>query len=209
MFYRIAKRLLDLFCSVLGLLVLSPVMIWAAVMIMRKMGPPAIFTQPRAGKGGAPFLLYKFRSMTDERDASGEFLSDGERLTDFGKHLRQTSMDELPQLWNVIRGDMSIVGPRPLLVEYVPLYSETERRRLDVPPGITGWAQINGRNAISWQEKFALDVWYVENKSIALDARIILLTIKKALSREGVSAKGEATMPRFLGTRERDGSDDK
>ncbi|MDR1514749.1 MAG: sugar transferase [Synergistaceae bacterium] len=198
---------MDLFCSVLGLLLLSPIMVWAAAMIRRKMGPPAVFTQPRAGKDGESFLLYKFRSMTDERDASGELLPDGERLTDFGRWLRRTSIDELPQLWNVIRGDMSIVGPRPLLMEYVPLYSETERRRLDAPPGITGWAQINGRNAISWREKFALDVWYVENRGVMLDVRIILLTIKKALSREGVSAQGEATMPRFLGGRDR--SDDK
>jgi lipopolysaccharide/colanic/teichoic acid biosynthesis glycosyltransferase len=206
-FYRVTKRLMDLFCSVLGLLLLSPIMVWAAAMIRRKMGPPAVFTQPRAGKDGESFLLYKFRSMTDERDASGELLPDGERLTDFGRWLRRTSIDELPQLWNVIRGDMSIVGPRPLLMEYVPLYSETERRRLDAPPGITGWAQINGRNAISWREKFALDVWYVENRGVMLDVRIILLTIKKALSREGVSAQGEATMPRFLGGRDR--SDDK
>jgi lipopolysaccharide/colanic/teichoic acid biosynthesis glycosyltransferase len=206
MFYRAAKRLIDLFCASLGLLLLSPVMIWAAVMIRRKMSPPAIFAQPRAGKDGAAFLLYKFRSMTDERDASGLLLPDGERLTDLGQWLRRTSVDELPQLWNVIRGDMSIVGPRPLLPEYVPLYNETERRRLEALPGITGWAQVNGRNEISWQEKFALDVWYVDNRSVLLDVRIILLTIKKALMREGISAQGEATMPRFSGSGDR--SDD-
>jgi lipopolysaccharide/colanic/teichoic acid biosynthesis glycosyltransferase len=201
MFYRAAKRLLDLFCAVLGLFILSPLLIWAAVMIRRKTGFPAIFAQRRAGLDGREFLLYKFRTMTDARDTEGELLPDEARLTDFGKWLRATSIDELPQLWNVIRGEMSIVGPRPLLMEYVPLYSKTERRRLEVPPGITGWAQINGRNAISWQEKFALDVWYVENRSLALDVKIILLTIKKTLAREGVSARGEATMPRFLGTR--------
>jgi lipopolysaccharide/colanic/teichoic acid biosynthesis glycosyltransferase len=203
MFYRASKRLIDLFCASLGLLLLSPVMAWAAVMIRRKMSPPAIFAQPRAGKGGALFRLYKFRSMTDERDASGQLLPDEGRLTDLGKWLRRTSIDELPQLWNVIKGDMSIVGPRPLLPEYVPLYSETERRRLEALPGITGWAQVNGRNAISWQEKFALDVWYVDNRSVSLDVRIILLTIKKALLREGISAQGEATMPRFLGSGDR------
>jgi lipopolysaccharide/colanic/teichoic acid biosynthesis glycosyltransferase len=206
MFYRAAKRLTDLLCASLGLLLLSPLMIWAAVMIRRKMSPPAIFSQTRAGKEGAPFRLHKFRSMTDGRDASGQLLPDGERLTDFGKWLRRTSVDELPQLWNVIKGDMSIVGPRPLLMEYVPLYNDTERRRLEVLPGITGWAQVNGRNAISWQEKFALDVWYVDNRSLSLDVRIILLTIKKALLREGISAEGEATMPRFLGSGDR--SDD-
>jgi lipopolysaccharide/colanic/teichoic acid biosynthesis glycosyltransferase len=207
MFYSAAKRLLDLFCGIFGLLAFSPLLIWAAVMIRRKMAPPAIFTQPRAGRYGHDFLLYKFRTMTDARDESGELLPDDARLTDFGKWLRATSIDELPQLWNVVRGDMSIVGPRPLLPEYVPLYSKTERRRLEVPPGITGWAQVNGRNAISWQEKFALDVWYVENRSFALDVKIILLTIKKALAREGISAQGESTMPRFLGTSD-DGSDD-
>jgi lipopolysaccharide/colanic/teichoic acid biosynthesis glycosyltransferase len=200
MLYRAARRLLDLSCSILGLIALSPLLIWAAIMIRRHMGSGAIFTQMRAGQDGKGFLLYKFRTMTDARDASGELLPDASRLTDFGKWLRSTSIDELPQLWNVIRGDMSIVGPRPLLPEYVPLYSETERRRLEVPPGITGWAQINGRNAISWHEKFALDVWYVENRSFALDVKIIMLTIKKTLAREGVSAQGEATMPRFLGT---------
>ena len=198
--YRTAKRLFDISCSILGLIALSPLFIWAYIMIRRHMGPGAIFTQVRAGQGGKGFLLYKFRTMTDARDAAGELLPDASRLTDFGRWLRSTSMDELPQLWNVIKGDMSIVGPRPLLPEYVPLYNETERRRLEVPPGITGWAQINGRNAISWHEKFALDVWYVENKSFALDVKIILLTIKKILAREGVSAQGEATMPRFLGT---------
>ncbi|MDR0648617.1 MAG: sugar transferase [Synergistaceae bacterium] len=206
MSYRAVKRLMDLFCASFGLLLLSGVMIWAAVMIRRRMSSPAIFSQVRAGKDGAAFRLYKFRSMTDERDASGQLLPDERRLTDLGKWLRRTSIDELPQLWNVIKGDMSIVGPRPLLMEYVPLYSEMERRRLDALPGITGWAQVNGRNAISWQEKFALDVWYVDNRSISLDVRIILLTIKKALLREGISAQGDATMPRFTGSGDR--SDD-
>jgi lipopolysaccharide/colanic/teichoic acid biosynthesis glycosyltransferase len=207
MFYSAAKRLIDIACAVLGLLLFSPLMLWAALKIRREMSPPAIFTQTRAGRNGKSFLLYKFRTMTNERGASGELLPDEIRLTEFGKWLRATSIDELPQLWNVLKGDMSIVGPRPLLLDYVSLYSETERRRLDTAPGITGWAQINGRNAISWQEKFALDVWYVDNKSVALDVRIILLTIKKALTREGISAQGEATMSRFMGTEDSDRSD--
>ena len=199
-FYRFAKRALDIMGSAAGLLVLSPVMLWAACRLRREMGR-AIFRQERAGLGGRPFYLYKFRSMTDERDANGGLLPDEKRLTDFGRWLRSTSIDELPQLWNVLRGDMSIVGPRPLLMEYVPLYSEEQRVRLGAPPGITGWAQINGRNAISWPEKFALDAWYVKHASLALDIRIIFSTIKKALAREGISAANDATMPPFKGER--------
>ena len=175
-------------------------MVWVAIRIRSQMNPPAIFSQMRAGRNGHPFRLYKFRTMTERRDRNGELLPDAERLTSFGRWLRATSLDELPQLWNVLMGDMSLVGPRPLLLEYVPLYNERERRRLDAPPGITGWAQINGRNAISWAQKFALDIWYVEHRSIALDMKIILLTIKKAVRREGISAAGEATMPRFRGS---------
>ncbi|MDR1944455.1 MAG: sugar transferase [Synergistaceae bacterium] len=192
---------MDIAGAIFGLILFSPVMLWASVKIRREMAPPALFTQMRAGKDGKPFALYKFRTMTQERDEKGGLLPDEARLTDFGKRLRSSSIDELPQFWNVLKGDMSLVGPRPLLLDYVSLYSEEERRRLDVLPGITGWAQINGRNAISWQEKFALDVWYVENMSVALDVKIILLTIKKALKREGVSASGEATMPRFMGSK--------
>jgi lipopolysaccharide/colanic/teichoic acid biosynthesis glycosyltransferase len=177
-------------------------MLWAAIRIRREMRSPAIFRQVRAGMNGKPFTIHKFRSMTDARNEAGELKSDSERLTPFGKWLRSTSIDELPQLWNVLKGDMSLVGPRPLLMDYVPLYSESQRVRLDAPPGITGWAQINGRNALSWREKFDLDAWYVKHASIALDIRIILLTIKKALEREGISSPGEATMPRFTGENE-------
>ena len=190
---------MDITGSALGLLIFSPLMLWVAVRIRREMSPPALFSQMRAGRDGKPFRLYKYRTMTNERDERGELLPDEARLTPLGLWLRRTSLDELPQLWNVLKGDMSLVGPRPLLLEYVPLYNKEQRRRLDVPPGITGWAQINGRNAISWKEKFRLDVWYVDNRSIALDIRIILLTIKKVLVREGISAAGEATMPRFTG----------
>jgi len=179
---------------------MSPLMIWAAVGARRGTGS-AIFRQERAGLGGKPFRMYKFRSMTHERDANGELPPDEDRLTDFGRWLRSTSIDELPQLWNVLKGDMSIVGPRPLPVEYVPLYSAEQRARLNVLPGITGWAQINGRNAISWPEKFALDAWYVEHAGMALDIKIILITVKKALAREGISAANGAAAPRFTGER--------
>ncbi|MDR1874556.1 MAG: sugar transferase [Synergistaceae bacterium] len=194
------KRLFDVLGAVGGLTVLSPLFLLLAVLVRRRMGPPALFRQRRAGLLGKPFMLYKFRTMNDERDERGELLPDGERLTEFGKFLRRTSLDELPQLWNVLKGDMSLVGPRPLLPDYVPLYDGTQRRRLNVRPGITGWAQINGRNAIGWDEKFALDVWYVEHYSFGLDIRILLLTLVKILKREGISAAGEATMPRFKGS---------
>ena len=200
MLYPLLKRTMDVAGSAIGLVLFSPLMLWLSHKIRREMGPPALFAQRRAGRDGKPFLLYKYRTMTNARDEKGELLPDEARLTELGKWLRATSLDELPQLWNVLRGDMSLVGPRPLLLDYVPLYNKTERRRLDVPPGITGWAQINGRNAISWPQKFALDVWYVENKSIILDIKIVLLTIKKAVKREGISAAGEATMPRFTGS---------
>lgn len=197
--YGFFKRCVDIAGAIVGLVVFSPIMIWAAMRVRREMGPPAVFTQTRAGAGGRPFRLYKFRSMTNERGADGELLPDADRLTPFGRRLRETSVDELPQLFNVLRGDMSLVGPRPLLMQYVPLYSERQRRRLDVRPGITGWAQINGRNAISWPEKFALDVWYVENRGFFLDMKIILLTVRAAVARSGISAAGEATMPPFRG----------
>ena len=180
-------------------MLLSPLLLVLIVLVRRRMGPPALFTQPRAGREGRPFVLYKFRSMTDARDAAGELLPDGERLTPFGQFLRRTSLDELPQLWNVLKGDMSLVGPRPLLLQYVPLYSDRQRRRLEVRPGVTGWAQINGRNALSWPEKFELDVWYVEHRSFWLDVKILFMTVKKILAREGISAPGEATMPPFRG----------
>jgi len=193
------KRLIDVMGAVVGLVLLSPVFFIVSILIRRRMGPPAIFTQLRAGLKGEPFVFYKFRSMTDARDERGELLPDDARLTEFGKFLRKSSLDELPQLWNVLRGDMSLVGPRPLLVDYVPLYDDTQKKRLDVKPGITGWAQIKGRNAISWDEKFALDVWYVEHNNVWLDVKILLITVWKVLKREGISPPGEATMPRFAG----------
>ena len=193
------KRLIDILGAGLGLLVLSPVLVLLILLVRRRMGPTAIFAQSRAGWDGRPFTLYKFRSMTDARDADGNLLPDAERLTPLGRFLRRTSLDELPQLWNVLRGDMSLVGPRPLLLQYVPLYNARQRRRLEVRPGITGWAQVNGRNALSWPEKFELDVWYVENRSLRLDVKILLMTVKKILTREGISAPGEATMPPFRG----------
>ena len=194
------KRLLDVAGAVAALILLSPAFLILVFLIRHRMGPPAIFAQRRAGLRGEPFVLYKFRSMNDARDQHGELLPDEARLTEFGKFLRRFSLDELPQLWNVLKGDMSLVGPRPLLLDYVPLYDETQKKRLDVKPGITGWAQINGRNAISWDEKFALDVWYVEHCHFLLDVRILLLTVWKIIRREGISAPGEATMPRFQGS---------
>ncbi|MDR1509523.1 MAG: sugar transferase [Synergistaceae bacterium] len=197
--YRTAKRALDIAGSAIGLFIFSPVMLWAAIRIMREMRAPAIFRQTRAGMNGKPFSICKFRSMTDARDEAGKLKNDSERLTPFGKWLRSTSIDELPQLWNVLKGDMSLVGPRPLLMDYVRLYSAPQRVRLDAPPGMTGWAQINGRNALSWPEKFAMDAWYVKHASMALDLKIIFLTIKKTLVREGISSPEEVTMPRFTG----------
>jgi lipopolysaccharide/colanic/teichoic acid biosynthesis glycosyltransferase len=193
------KRLLDIVGAGAGLILLSPFLSILALLIRRRMGSPVIFAQRRAGLNGEPFVLYKFRSMTDARDEEGALLPDAARLTAFGTFLRRYSLDELPQLWNVLRGDMSLVGPRPLLLDYVPLYDETQRRRLEVKPGVTGWAQVNGRNAIGWEEKFALDVWYVKRRSFLLDLKILLLTVWKILKREGISAPGEATMPRFQG----------
>lgn len=194
------KRVLDVVCSGLGLLVLSPVLLVLAILIALRLGRPVLFTQARPGLHGKPFRMLKFRSMTSVCDASGNLLPDEQRLTPFGQRLRSTSLDELPGLWSVLKGDMSLVGPRPLLMEYLPLYSPEQTRRHEVRPGITGWAQVNGRNAISWEEKFALDVWYVDNQSLWLDIKILLLTIKKVFVREGISAAGEATMSKFTGT---------
>ena len=199
---RIPKRFLDILGALAGLILLSPVLLTLAFLVRRRMGFPAIFAHRRAGLKGKPFTLYKFRTMNDSRDERGELLPDEARLTEFGQFLRRWSLDELPQLWNVLKGDMSLVGPRPLLLDYVPLYDETQRKRLDVKPGVTGWAQINGRNAIGWNEKFTLDVWYVEHYNLGLDMKILLLTFLKILKREGISAAGEATMPRFTGNDE-------
>lgn len=169
-------------------------------MIRREMGAPVLFSQTRPGRHGKPFKMIKFRTMRDAIDADGRPLPDAERLTKLGRFLRSSSLDELPELWNVLKGDMSLVGPRPLLMEYLPLYSEEQARRHEVRPGVTGWAQVNGRNAISWDEKFALDVWYVDNRSLWLDLKIIWLTLRKVVKREGISAAGEATMSKFTGS---------
>ena len=195
------KRFFDLFASFFGLLVLSPVIAIVAWKIRKNLGSPVFFRQVRPGKEGKPFQMVKFRTMRDAVDAAGNPLPDSERLTPFGNWLRSTSLDELPELWNVLKGDMSLVGPRPLLMEYLPLYSPEQYRRHEVRPGVTGWAQVNGRNAISWEEKFKLDVWYVNNQSFWLDIKILWLTVKKVLVRDGISAEGEATMSKFTGTK--------
>lgn len=193
------KRLFDIFGAGIGLIIFSIPLLILVFFIRRKLGIPVLFKQIRPGLHGKIFTMYKFRSMTDERDNNGVLLSDAQRLSKFGLKLRSTSLDELPGLWNVLKGDMSLVGPRPLLVEYLPLYNEEQARRHNVRPGITGWAQINGRNAISWEDKFKLDVWYVDNQSIWLDIKIIWLTIRKVIIRDGISAEGEATMSKFTG----------
>jgi lipopolysaccharide/colanic/teichoic acid biosynthesis glycosyltransferase len=193
------KRWIDILGAGIGLLLLSPVLIVAAILIRREMGNPVLFRQIRPGRHGKPFTMIKLRTMRDSTDDKGTPLADAERLTRLGRFLRGSSLDELPELWNVLKGEMSLVGPRPLLMEYLPLYSPEQARRHEVRPGVTGWAQINGRNAISWEQKFALDVWYVDNKSLPLDLRILWLTIRKVLKRDGISATGEATMPRFTG----------
>ncbi|MUT69309.1 sugar transferase [Stutzerimonas frequens] len=193
------KRLFDIVASALGLLLLSIVIAVVAWQIRRKLGSPVLFRQVRPGLDGKPFEMIKFRTMRDAVDAQGNSLPDSERMTPFGSFLRASSLDELPELWNVLKGDMSLVGPRPLLMEYLPLYSPEQYRRHEVRPGVTGWAQINGRNALSWEEKFKLDVWYVDNRSLWLDLKILFLTIKKVVMREGISAEGEVTMPKFTG----------
>ena len=197
------KRLLDIFGAAIGLIVFSPVLILIAQMIQREMGSPVLFRQARPGRGGKPFQMIKFRTMRDAIDAHGRPLPDAERLTKLGRFLRSSSLDELPELWNVLKGDMSLVGPRPLLMEYLPLYSPEQARRHELRPGVTGWAQVNGRNAISWEEKFALDVWYVDNRSLWLDLKIIWFTIRKVIKRDGISAAGEATMSKFTGSKPR------
>jgi len=196
------KRLFDTSAAAFGLLLLAPIVLIVAVKVSRTLGSPILFRQARPGLNGKPFEMIKFRTMKDALDADGNPLPDSERLTAFGQFLRSSSLDELPELWNVLKGDMSLVGPRPLLMEYLPLYSAEQCRRHDARPGITGWAQINGRNALSWEEKFKLDVWYVDNRSLWLDIRILFLTVKKVLIRDGISAEGEATMPKFIGSEE-------
>lgn len=193
------KRTFDILLSFIALILLSPVIFITAFFIYKKLGSPVLFRQMRPGLNGKSFEMIKFRTMKDVVDKNGRSLPDSERLTPFGMKLRSTSLDELPGLWNVFKGDMSLVGPRPLLVEYLPLYSAEQARRHDVRPGVTGWAQINGRNAISWQDKFKLDVWYVEHQSLWLDIKILLLTIKKVFIKEGISATEHVTMPEFMG----------
>lgn len=194
---KYVKRFFDIILSFFALILLSPVMLIVAILVRTKLGSPVIFCQERPGKNERIFKLYKFRSMTDKRDEKGELLPDEVRLTKFGKLLRSTSLDELPELWNILRGDMSIVGPRPLLVKYLPLYNEVQKHRHDVRPGLTGWAQVHGRNTISWEEKFEYDVWYVEHLSFAIDVKTVFLTVKKVFCREGITSETAATIEEF------------
>lgn len=195
------KRVFDIVAAGLALLLLCMPLAALTLLVRRKLGRPAFFRQMRPGLHGKPFEMVKFRSMTNARGPDGALLPDADRLTPFGRFLRASSLDELPGLWNVLKGDMSLVGPRPLLMEYLPLYSPKQARRHDVRPGITGWAQVNGRNALSWDDKFKLDVWYVDHRSLWLDIKILWLTVKKVLLRDGISAAGEATMARFTGSK--------
>ena len=196
------KRILDIAIASTALILLSPVYFIVARKVKKNLGSPVLFRQMRPGLNGQPFEMVKFRTMKDALDANGNPLPDSERLTAFGKMLRATSLDEMPELWNVIKGDMSIVGPRPLLMEYLPLYNEQQAKRHNVRPGITGYAQVNGRNAISWEKKFELDTWYVEHQSLWLDFKIMLKTIKKVIAKDDISAEGEVTMTKFTGTPE-------
>jgi sugar transferase EpsL len=200
MYRRFGKRGLDLMLSSIGLLLLSPLLAVVAVMARWQLGAPILFRQQRPGRDGRSFSLFKFRTMTDTLNPQGNLLSDAERLTTFGRFLRNTSLDELPELWNVIKGEMSLVGPRPLLTQYLDRYTPEQARRHEVRPGITGWAQVNGRNTLTWEQKFALDVWYVDHVSLALDTKIIALTISKIIRREGITEPGQATAQEFTGT---------
>lgn len=196
---RIIKSVLDRFVAAIALLVLSPLILIVAIAIYFRMGSPLIFSQLRPGKDGKIFRFYKFRTMTDEKDAEGNLLSDEERLTAFGEFLRESSLDEIPQLWNIVKGDMSMVGPRPLLVRYLERYSPQQARRHEVKPGITGLAQVKGRNAISWEQKFELDVWYIDNWSLWLDLKILVMTFVKVLRKEGIDEEGQVSSSEFLG----------
>lgn len=200
LYRRCGKRVLDLVLTIPALVVLSPVMLMVTMLVRIRLGAPVLFRQTRPGRSGRLFNIYKFRTMTDARDSQGNLLSDAQRLTRFGRFLRAASLDELPELCNILLGDMSLVGPRPLLMEYLSLYTPEQMRRHEVKPGITGWAQVNGRNDISWKEKFALDVWYVDNLSLGLDIKILWRTIIKVLKREGISQKGNETMEKFTGS---------
>lgn len=195
----VLKRIFEVIVSVVALILLLPVFLVVMILVRIKLGSPIFFRQVRPGKDGKPFVMIKFRTMLEASDEEGNPLPDSERLPPFGQFLRSSSLDELPELWNVLKGDMSLVGPRPLLMEYLPLYSPEQYRRHEVRPGLTGWAQVNGRNSLSWDEKFKLDVWYVDNRSLWLDIKILFLTVKKVLVRDGISAEGEATMAKFTG----------
>ena len=199
--YKFFKRLIDIICSLIGLILFFPILLVVALLIRINLGSPVFFTQTRLGKDGKEFKMIKFRTMKDSLDKFGQLLPDEQRLTKFGKILRSTSLDELPDLINVLKGDMTLVGPRPLLVEYKELYSERQFRRHEVSPGITGWAQINGRNAISWNERFELDVWYVDNISFLLDMKILVMTILKVIKRDGINEQGQASMSKFTGNK--------
>ena len=201
MYRTVGKRLLDLALTIPMLILLSPVLVLIALLVRLKLGPTILFLQQRPGRHGKPFTVYKFRSMTNDRDSQGNLLPSDERLTSFGRFLRSTSLDELPELFNVLKGEMSLVGPRPLLMRYLDRYTPEQMRRHEVKPGITGWAQVNGRNAITWEQKFTLDVWYVDHQSIGLDLKIIAMTVWKILNREGISPPGRATMEEFMGSR--------
>ncbi|MDA9003863.1 sugar transferase [bacterium] len=195
------KRFLDIVLSLIGIVMLLPLFFFIALKIKKNLGSPVLFSQIRPGKHCKPFELVKFRTMKDKSNGLDANLPDSQRLTIFGARLRSSSLDELPELWNVLKGDMSLVGPRPLLMEYLPLYSKEQSRRHDVTPGLTGWAQINGRNAISWEDKFSLDIWYVENQSFFLDMKILLITVKRVFRRDGISTDGHATTEKFLGSK--------
>jgi sugar transferase EpsL len=198
---KYGKRWFDLILTIPGFVVISPALFMIALLIKYRLGSPVLFRQVRPGLNGKPFTIYKFRTMTDTRDQNGNLLPDALRLTKLGRFLRATSLDEFPELWNVIRGDMSLVGPRPLLMQYLDRYTPEQARRHEAKPGVTGWAQVNGRNAIAWEEKFQLDVWYVDHHSVFLDIRILLMTLLKVFQREGIAAAGEATMQEFMGSR--------
>ena len=198
----VIKRAIDFSLALLGLVLLFPLIVVISIMIIIFIGSPVFFSQQRPGQFGVTFKLIKFRTMRDMQNISGDLEPDAKRMTRFGRFLRSTSLDELPELWNVLKGEMSLVGPRPLLTEYLPLYSAEQARRHEIKPGITGWAQVNGRNAISWEEKFKLDVWYVDNRSLLLDAKILVLSIGKVFSRDGINAKGEATTFKFTGNQD-------
>lgn len=204
MIYKYIKRILDIISSLLAIIILSPLLAVTAVLVKTKLGSPVLFKQERPGKDEKIFTLIKFRTMTDERDENGELLPDEVRLTKFGKFLRSTSIDELPELFNILKGDMSVIGPRPLLVEYIPRYNEHQHRRHEVRPGLSGWAQVNGRNTVSWEDKFDMDVHYVDNYSFAMDVKILFMTVLNVLKKEGISSETSATMEVFMGTPEKE-----